>query len=369
MGGNLVKISKILLSALAFSLSLCTTQIVAQEVSELAADTYESSGRFKAYGEYLYWKVVQDEMQYAAVLPGGIQQIIQDINNNQTNNGLNIQEKLSIIDPSFKYKSGFRVGIGYKLPCSNWDFDLAWVRLHEKISSSVSNVDQGVIPLTMPASAIFGFINRDPSEFNFCSEAISKWDFKFDTIDLEIGRTCILTGCVKMRPFIGVKAACIKQSQNIDYLGFTVNNLPINIHNQKKNHFRGIGPSLGVDSSWEFYENLNLTGSVSGAFLCGKFDVSNHPSAMQDPSAISFDLSLSKKHRIRPMMDARIGLDWSTSFCDKFDILLGVSYEAQYWWNQWQAAPSVVGNIITGGVSPKGDLMMYGLTANAMILF
>lgn len=93
-----------------------------QMISESFCD--ESKG-IKFYGEYLNWRVVQDQMQYAAVLLGGVQQIIDRIEILEETNQLNVSEKISLVDPSFKCHSGFRLGLGYENTCSDWDVQLA----------------------------------------------------------------------------------------------------------------------------------------------------------------------------------------------------------------------------------------------------
>ncbi len=360
-------------------LSMCSLIALSESTPIAAEGYYESESCFSTpaccdmpygvyvSGEYLYWKAVQDQMQYAMILPGGIQQIIQSID---PSGPVQIEEKLRIVDPSFKYNSGFRVALGYEIPCSNWDFQIAWTRLHENVSSCVFNEDQGVIPLTLPASSIFGFITASsPADFAFGDSASSRWKFEFDAIDAEVGRLFSFLGCLNFRPYIGVKAASIRQTQQVQFAGFFVGDIPVGLRNTKKNDFRGIGPSLGLDSTWEFYSGWSLSSGVSGAILCGEFDVHEKASVTVDPNFIHVDLKNSKKWRVRPTVAANIGIDWTTSFWDSFQMMLGVSYEAQYWWNQWQVPPSITGSIVTGGASPQGDLSMQGLTARLAVLF
>lgn len=134
---------------------------------------FGENGGFKVYADYLYWQVSQDQMAYAAVLPGGVQQIIEAVQGGE----FDLREELHFVETSFKFESGFRLGAGYEAPCSGWNAELEWVRLHTKRSSSVSDDSQGVFPLTEPTSVLFGFINLDPSEFGFASSASSRWKF------------------------------------------------------------------------------------------------------------------------------------------------------------------------------------------------
>lgn len=323
---------------------------------------YNYLNGFEIYGDYLYWKVVQDQIPYAAVLPGGISAIIDAFNQNP----VILRDHLSIIDPTFKYNSGFRIGIGYQLPCSHWDFQVSWICLKDKIHSSVSEDDGGVIPLSLPASSIFGILSTPPT---FADSASSAWHFDYNAIDLEIGREIEFCECLNVRPFVGLKAAKINQKQHIEYVGFRVMEMALEVEIEKTNHFKGVGPSIGFDLNWQFFSNFSLTSGASGALLFGKFSVKDQPRLELNPNLIALDLENKKKNRIRPMVDAYIGIDWNQSYCDNFQFNIGIQYETQYWWNQWQAFNSFEGGLITGGMSPQGDLMMYGLTVHAAVSF
>lgn len=121
--------------------------------------------------------------------------------------------------------------------------------------------------------------------------------------------------------------------------------------------------------AWELFSDFNLTAGIGGAFLCGKFDVSQHPFVTQETFSVGVDARNNRKNRIRPFADAKLGLDWTKTFCNGYGLEIGVSYEVQYWWNQWQPAPSVIGGVLNGGTSPQGDLMLQGLTVEAAFIF
>ena len=69
------------------------------------------------------------------------------------------------------------------------------------------------------------------------------------------------------------------------------------------------------------------------------------------------------------MVDAYIGLDWDTCFCNRYIFNVGAAWEVQYWWNQWQSPSSVDATIFRGGDAPQGDLSLQGLTIFAAITF
>lgn len=335
-------------------------------LSQLSAGFLDSSSAITVHGDYLYWQVSQDQMQYAANLPGGIQQIIQTIEEGEFPSPF---AELDIIDSSFQYKSGFRVGAAYADSCSNWDVRFDWTSLHQTVNSSIFSDAQGIVPLNLPVATLFGFISGDPASFGFASGATSSWKLKFDTYELNIGKTYSFLNCLVCHPYIGVKGATIKQNQNISYLGFTLGDTAVIATSNNKNNFYGVGPSFGFESSWEVLDNLNLNSGVCASLLYGKFNVDQTPLVVVDTLAVGVVLNNSKKHRLCPTVDANLGFDYSTCLMDQFHLTVGVSYELQYWWNQWQAPASFVSTLITGGSTTPGDLMMQGLTASLAITF
>lgn len=345
-----------------FLFALCLLKSHTEAVWE-NSEGYSPLRGFSVYGDYLYWRVVQDQIPYAAILPGGIEGIIDAFSQEP----VVLDAAISVVEPKFKYNSGFRIGVGYEIPCSNWDFQISWARLRAHTRSNVSNSESGIIPLSFPVAAIFGVTSTSPT---FADSAFSSWHFQYDVVDFEIGRNMILCGCFHVHPFVGVKVARIHQKQHIEYEGFTVGEQALEAEITKINHFRGVGPSIGLDLDWEFFRNWSLSSGISGALMYSRFSVKDQPELELNPNMIGIQLSNTKKNRIRPMVDAYVGIDWrSQGWCDSFDFNIGVLYETQYWWNQWQAFNSFESGLISGGTSPQGDLMLYGLTVHASVTF
>lgn len=322
----------------------------------------------KLYGEFLWWKVSQEKMQYTALFetgffgtPGA------EVAANDSPEAADLlittaPLKIRVVEPSFTWRPGFRVGIGYDFPCSNWDVGFAWTSLHQKIDSHAPSPFFGEAPLT-----VIGFVNDDVGPPDI---AKSRWRFQLNTVDLFFGRYCNVC-CFKVHPYIGLKAASIVQSQRITYFdfghiyGYEAFN---GAFSHKKNNFYGIGPSVGFDMAWTFCRNFTLTSGINGALLAGRFHLRNNLNNI--PPWNGWSVNQREKHRVRPMVDLRIGIDWDACLCNRYPLLLGISYEVQYWWNQWQVFPSAQSSLIDGGeVSSQGDLMMHGITAQAALAF
>ncbi len=350
--------------------SLAVSALLLAYASQVAAESSETpcyeerSGGFTVYGAYLLWEVIQDGMTYAETLPGGVQGIIDAIMSGGSTVVLN--EKIFIDEPQSKWKSGFKAGIGYE-GCSRWDIDLVWTRLHEKITSSVSDINNGIIPSEIILASLIGII-ANPTITGFSHEAISNWKFTFDTLDFQIGQTATLGNCFDLRGAVGVKGAWIKQHQFTNYLGFTIMDAPITIEVFKKNEFRAVGPSFTLDGSLQLGSYFSLNGGITGAFLYGKTHADIFPVAIFGTNMIDVDVISTRKNRIKPMVDAFVGIDVHTDFCDDWRVAVGVGYEVQYWWNQF-IVPLSFETSILGPVTAHGDLVLHGLTAYAALTF
>lgn len=323
-------------------------------------ETNNCYGEFTAFGNFMYWQVVQEQMQYAGVLPGGLLPIINGIKGD----GVQISETFEIVDPTFHYEPGFQIGFGYLSPNKDWDATLSWTRLHQKINSNVTDAGSGIIPLSEPVALLLDIVTNPDFDGLLSNAASSHWDFQFDTIDFQIGRDYCFSPCFSLHSYAGVKGALIRQSQFICYKGLTADESTLTANTKKKNNFYGVGPTFGVDSSWTFFQDWNLRAGVGGGLIYGQFCSSLTPVFKQTTNSVTVDAKTNKKNRIRPMVDAIISLDWTSCFWEDFNVDIGIGYEVEYWWNQWQVPGSLITAIATNGGAPQGDLMMQGLTVH-----
>jgi hypothetical protein len=337
---------------------LCTLLQAGQVKAQEASSSTPCHKGINIYGDFIYWKVVQDQLQYAALSPEGIQGF-----NVQSTNGKNTY---TILDPRFEYKPGFRLGLGYESPCSNWDVQSVWTHLTQGVSSSVKDNQNALVPVAVPVATLLGSFD---DQLSGSRQAKSRWDFKYDTIDIELGWSCCLGQRLSARPFLGLKVAAIRQEQNIKYLGFSINDVPATIKTNRKNNFYGVGPSIGFDASWEICQDLYLKSSLCGAFVYGRFHASDNPHIEIPGQTLTVLMKNNKKNRLHPTVDFDIGVDSNMCLCNKYQINVGLFYSLQYWWNHWHAPNSYISNILLGGGSSGGDLSMQGITGRLGVTF
>lgn len=300
-------------------------------------DRTEKSYYFEA--DYLFWKAQTDQTYYAIKVPGGI-------------NNFPFAPENDMVEQCFDSDSGVRLKAGYSF-CDTWDTRLAWTHLN---SCSLSDVQE---PNGIIATAIFQLIEQLNG-----SGAQSAWNTKFNAVDWELGTTRDLCESVEFRPHVGIKWGKIHLLQNISYT--EIPEVSIALAN-KHNNFSGIGPRIGVDSQWYFWNNLSILGDISGALLYGKFKIHTDYTLTNAQTLQVFTTKVVDcKKRLVPMTQLFLGLNWETSCsCAVFDI--GIGYEAQYWWNQWHSIPSLVGVIAT--TPGHGDFTTSGLTVKLGIEF
>lgn len=281
--------------------------------------------------DFIYWQVTDDQIDY------GIKQKI------RTSSDGTIKESQRIEQPHFRFRPGFKVGLGYNLPYDGWDLYVNWTWLHSKKTTRTGSSD-GIINafenLTSGATA---------------TEAQARFKFKYNTVDLEFGRSLFLSRKLSIRPQVGLRGACIDQDVVTTYSGVLTDPSQVTRAKQRSDFF-AIGPRFGI--STRYGSRWAVFGSLNAALLYGKRDAYSRTYNLNDTGSLVLVNLNADKHRVRPNMQLQLGFDWGTCFCKNRYINLGAAYEAQYWWNQFEA-PSQI------NLFPQGDLVLHGLTVHA----
>jgi len=125
----------------------------------------------------------------------------------------------------FKWRYGWKVGIGFA--CSDcWEADLNWTHYQSKAFLS----DFGA--------------------------AETKWKLHLDMIDLEIGKEMWFRHSIRLKPYVGVRFAQIKQTNKFEVPGSVVTfALPgtvslFELDGVLRHNYLGGGPRIGADLSW-----------------------------------------------------------------------------------------------------------------------
>ncbi len=290
-------------------------------------------------GEWLYWKTVQEGMQYAT----SYNIIVGDMAQAHTHS------------VHFDFNSGFRLQADYKIPYDKWDLMGSYLQFDPEQSASVTGS-------LFPYLLYLGDLNIAPAPLVVNSASID-WDIHYKTWDLEMGRT-FFTPAFALRPHAGVKEAWIRQNVRLAYLGTPLDST-LRSTVALKDKFTGAGIQGGLDSAWRLGAGFSLFGNFTGALLWGSYDLKQTQIIEGVPDIGWRD----HFHAMAPMVDAKLGLGWRFTPCrSRFTFGIRGALEMQYWWNQ---------NIIerftsaTNAISVKTtyDLAFYGLTLSASLGF
>lgn len=240
-------------------------------------------------------------------------------------------DAINIRVPSFNFKwdYGFRIGAGSHLLHDQWDTVLYWTRFHTDARHSISSILQLV-----PAQEFFaGFLSGDnPRSMS------ATWRLSFNLADWELGRRYCMSNGLSMRPFLGIKAGWINQSIHARYDDLIIDEAFTNNFGKEhlKNNFFGIGPSGGVNSTWNLCNCgslfFSLFGDFSTALLWGTWTCSD-----VYKNTLSYTSSVNTKKSSLGSLACRgcMGIAWDTSInADKAHFTAKIGYEMQFWLNQ-----------------------------------
>jgi hypothetical protein len=258
---------------------------------------------------------------------------------------LALNERIIFLEAPFKYKPGVRAGFGYTSPLKPWDVVFYYTGYQTNAQNQVSTNSSEV---HSAFSSNFYANNPQGNGISgpFYRRAGIKWDITYNTLDLELGRSLAVDSWLVLRPLIGLRAATINQTINSNWhepfeptTSKTKEPTPITTFNfateRITNDFKGLGPSIGLDTTWNFYnspkQTLSLLGKASAAFLWSHWNFS--------------DVYQNQVQRISTQSDALwscawmtklfLGLDASTVHAHaRWNLRLG--YEIQAWFNQLQ---------------------------------
>lgn len=276
---------------------------------------------------------------------------------------------------SYQWNWGFRVGLGYDFKHDNWDLDLTYTYFGSNARWDKSMGQNGFYTQTRGSQMIFSGAGYAP----VATQVQASGSFVYQRLDLLLGRDYFVSSKLAVNPHFGLKSAWIENNESVEYgggaftspngqQGFSGNNAKA-IDNCKS---WGIGPAMGLSSSWYIHGGLSVGMNVDGALVYTSYKT-HHKNFFSVPSEDTLIDVTSNYHLFIPMVDLFLGLKWETYFNkDKnyFDIALG--WETQMWWDQIQRFgqnPASSGLSGAGGTYTGRDLSMQGGTLKLKVSF
>lgn len=245
----------------------------------------------------------------------------------------------------FDWDFGFRVGAGYLFEHDGWDSALTftWFQTdaHDKVRASTNGS-------LFPEMGLPG---------EFAQTAKVRWEIDYFVIDGELARSFFVSKFLSLRPLFGFETAWIEQNRRFQEL----------VVAKSRNDFWGIGPRLGVDTTWFFNSHFSMFANISGALLWGNFDVKDKQK-LPGSANPKYTRSNGDFHAIVPNLKTLVGVQWETNFNDDANHLgIQLGYEFQYWWRQNQILDISSTYALLLPEVPKyerqsGDLSINGVT-------
>lgn len=337
---------------------------------------YTNPNRFEMDLSFIYWQATEDGLDYG--LSENTQELlVPDVAGFTTNPnvGYSLSGSTKDKDLDFKWKPGFKVGIGAIFgQRDQWDLFLNWTWLQStahdsfKGAQSFTNELNGQTIAQNPQQTTREYIvpSWGPVVLGGpAAGASSHWRLHYNTVDLELGRNFFLGKSLTLRPHIGLRGAFIHQHVNAKYdsiLNITVGQLggvnatPAQFNSfsptskfKGENNYDGGGLRGGLDVNWNFARSFAVYGKMSGSLLYGRFEVeesfkssgtivTNVPDDPLGAFALTnaYDLSLHDNfHRVRSTFQLALGMTWHTDFNnDKQHLFISLGYEFNKWFDQ-----------------------------------
>ncbi len=318
----MLKSDKVLFSALvaltigAGSLECAEKKPQPQPTGCAANSAFSKKSTAFVTGEYLYWHPYENGLGY----------VLQDSIANETSSNRKIA-------PHFQWDSGFRVGIGGRLPHDVWELSVKWTRFLSTAKGQVFGTPGGTLFPQFTVATVPGFAVFAP-----ITEINAKWNLHLNLLDGEIARGFRATQFLILRPHGGVRGAWIKQNYKINTFGglSVFSSVPVIEDNLSMSiDFKGVGLRAGLDSTWRICYGLSLYGNTAVSLLYGTAPLKAHDVTSFTASPTGIQDTKISQHQIKAMLDLAAGIQWAYLFSNKRTALkLAIGWEFNDFFDQ-----------------------------------
>jgi hypothetical protein len=296
--------------------------------------------------DFIWWKPTQQGLEYAS------SGVINNLGESLTTRG-------NVHSPNFSFTPGFKVGLGVNLPYDGWDLtaEYTWIRdNHNKdtVSKSNGNISPSVFIgsnlITPQNIASIGDITR----------AVCHWDFRFNVIDAELGRSHYISQHLILRPFIGLKGTW---QTHIWKANYTANSVTANGSTSSgtarmyQNHqLWGIGARSGLDTTWNLTDAFSIFGNFALSAVWTDYSV-DRDDTFQPANTDGAEIVRTHdgSYYVKNIVEFQLGMMGQWWFSnDDYHLAVSLGYDQQVWINY--------GNFIYLIDNGQADLSLHGLT-------
>jgi hypothetical protein len=296
-------------------------------------------------GSYIYWQPREENLEL------GI--------SNYTDTPASLAIDGRVINMNYRYKSGFKAGLGIYIDRDNWDVytQYTWLSGHQSISATAPS-----------GGCILPFWGHPvlENETTHIMSAKGRWRLTLSIAEAELARSYYVGSKLTFRPFFAARAAWINQKYTAVYTPEDL--IPYHVRNSSRSW--GLGPEVGLAINWMLGCSLRLIGMAESDILFTKYNLHTTEEDCLDPSLEVVKLHQRSAYYLRPHSNLEFGFGWETYFNNynyHFD-LLG-TYGFQVFWNQNMFRNFVSDVSVGKSTVPNGDLYIHGATFEARLDF
>lgn len=315
-----------------------------------AAISVRDGWDFNAFASFIYWHVSQEGMNLAVKPP------VTGVSDG------------TLTSPAFRYKPGFKVGLGFDTKYDDWTGWVEYTWMHQKTHHTSSTT--AASPFAYSAG---WFVNNSstvtaPTFVPVAATSVSgKWKMNLDMLDAAFSRPFYEGKKITIAPFAGLRGLWIRQNYKVSMnIAATPALGSINTFNMNS-HSWAVGPMVGSMGHWMMGYGFRFEGKTGASLLYTRYTKVGQRQTVT-AAAVDQISGITNLNVLRPMMDLGVGLGWGTyTACQNYYFDLSLRYDFNLLWDQNVMAEFVNGmNHIPG---TNGNLYMHGLTVSARFDF
>ena len=237
--------------------------------------------------DFIWWKAQEDGLAYAYT--GGASTDV------SASSG-------TVYQPKFKYKPGFKVGLGLKFKHDGWDLyaNYTWLRNNHRSNSVSAPTSSALI-----SDYFVQGTDATAEPVTIATSASSKWKMHFNVVDLELGRNFWISQWLTLRPHFGLKGSWNHQKYGVSYVGATsevAGLVDADISLNFKQHQWAIGLRTGLDTAWYLWKKWCIFGEFAISGMCNHFK--DKTSEVATSATLAGVTLLNSKRHTRPVTEA-----------------------------------------------------------------
>lgn len=302
---------------------------------------------FYATGSFIYWQPMQENMELGIV--------------SDNTEGLDLV-KGDYVDLDFGYKPGFKLGFGVIFDYDNWDLYLqyTWLRGSHQTTQSL-NPNNTNVTLWPAWQSVPGFVTP---QYVYGKE---NWKVHLDLLDLDLGRSYSVGTQLTLHPFLGARAAWIRQDIHVDYRNTSPAFLAIwpSTHIDQSSNCWGLGTRAGLGSNWMLCHGFRLYGNGEVDILYTQYThlKSSQKSEVNTPNR--YVVNQKNADYLRAHLELLLGFGWGCYFANNAShVDLSADYGFQVFFDQNMFRNYLSDLNIGKSFSPNGNLYIHGLTVS-----